>query len=251
MVVSHEMSSSVPTLEGFAKVSKFTRLNVGIMIPAMNEEKNLEEILCRLNDIGYDNVLVIDGHSKDNTVKVAAKHGAKVVMQAGQGKGNAIRQVLSNRYFDVDALVLMDADCSMDPAEIPAFIEALNSGVDVVKGSRFLKGGRTYDMEATRRFGNSILMSVVNFIWLAKYTDLCYGYVAFSKNALEKLSPILKSDGFEIETEIFIKALDLGLVVKEVPSIEYARKNGISNLHTFKDGFKILKTIFKEFFRSQ
>ena len=133
------------------------------MIPALNEEKNIEEVLCRLNDYGFDNVLVIDGQSKDNTVKVAAKYGAKVVLQDGQGKGGAIRQVLSNRYFDVDAMVLMDADGSMDPAEIPAFIEALNSGADIVKGSRFLKGGRTYDMNATRRFGNSILMFICEF----------------------------------------------------------------------------------------
>ena len=145
------------------EVSGFKPLNVGVVIPALDEEKNIEEVLCRLNDFGFDNVLVIDGRSKDNTVKVAAKYGAKVILQAGHGKGDAIRQVLSNGYFDVDAMVLMDADGSMDPAEIHAFIEALDSGADVVKGSRFLKGGRTYDMSATRRFGNSMLMFVCEF----------------------------------------------------------------------------------------
>ena len=167
-----------------------------------------------------------------------------------QGKGDAIRQVLNNRYIDVDAIVMMDADGSMDPAEIPSFIEALNSGADIVKGSRFLKGGRTYDMDGFRRCGNSMLMFAINFLWSANYTDLCYGYAAFSKRAIEKLAPLLESDGFEIETEIFIKALDLGLVVKEVPSIEYARKNGNSNLHAFRDGLKIFMTILREFFRS-
>jgi glycosyltransferase involved in cell wall biosynthesis len=242
----------LPTLtsKGFTKFSRFTGLNVGIVIPALNEEKNIEDVLCRLIYFGYDNVLVIDGQSKDNTINVAAKYGAKVVLQTGQGKGSAIRQVLSNHYFDVDALVLIDADGSMDPTEIPRFIEALNSGADIVKGSRFLEGGRTYDMDATRRVGNSILVFVLNFLWLAKYTDLCYGYAVFSKHAVEKLAPVLKSDGFEIETEIFTKALDLGLVVKEVPSVEYERKYGTSNLHAFKDGFKILKTILHEYFRS-
>jgi len=238
------------TSEGFTKVSRFTRLNAGIVIPALNEEKNIEGVLCRLNDLGFDNVLVIDGKSKDNTAKVAAKHGAKVVLQVGKGKGDAVRQVLSNGYLEFDALVLMDADGSMDPAEIPAFIEALDSGADVVKGSRFMKGGRTHDMGAARRFGNSILLFVVNFLWSVKYTDLCYGYVVFSKRAVEKLAPVLESDGFEIETEIFVKALDLGLVVKEVPSVEYERKYGTSNLHAFKDGFRILKTITKEFIRN-
>ena len=250
MVVRYRVSSSISTSEGFTKVSSFKRSNVGIVVPALNEEKNIEEVLCRLNNLGFDNVLVIDGQSKDNTVKVAANYGAKVILQVGKGKGNAIRQVLSNGYFDVDALVLMDADGSMDPAEIPAFIEALDSGADIAKGSRFLKGGRTYDMDATRRFGNSMLMLIVNFLWSAKYTDLCYGYLVFNKHAVKKLAPVLKSDGFEIETEIFIKALDLGLVVKEVPSVEYERKNGTSNLHAFRDGFKILKTIIQEFIRA-
>ncbi len=249
-MVVNSGSSSMSSKDNIEEISKYTPLNVGIVIPAINEEKNIEEVLNKVNKIGYKNILVIDGKSKDNTIKVAEKCGAKVVSQVDQGKGNAIRQVLKNHYFDVDAYVLMDADCSMNPGEIPEFVKALNHGVDVVKGSRFLKGGRTFDMDALRWFGNSMMIFAVNLFWLSKYTDLCYGYMAFNKNAIEKLSPVLKSDGFEIETEIFIKALDLGLVVQEVPSIEYERKNGNSNLHTFRDGFRILNTIFLEFFRS-
>ena len=250
MEVECTTSSPISALDEIDELLEFTRLNVGIVIPTLNEEKNIHEVLFKSNEIGYNKILVIDGKSKDNTIHVAAKGGAKVVLQIGRGKGDAIRQVLNNRYIDVDAIVLMDADGSMDPAEIPSFIEALNSGADIVKGSRFLKGGRTYDMDGLRRCGNSMIMFAINLLWSAKYTDLCYGYAAFSKRAIEKLAPVLESDGFEIETEIFIKALDLGLVVKEVPSIEYARKNGNSNLHAFRDGFKIFKTIFQEFFRS-
>lgn len=250
MVVKSKTISPLSVLDEIDKLLKLTHLNVGIVIPTLNEEKNIYEVLCKSNKIGYNKILVVDGQSKDNTINVASKGGAKVVLQNGQGKGDAIRQVLSNRYIDVDAIVLMDADCSMDPAEIPSFIEALNSGADIVKGSRFLKGGRTYDMDGLRRCGNSMLLFAINLIWSAKYTDLCYGYVAFSKRAIEKLAPVLESDGFEIETEIFIKAIDLGLVVTEVPSIEYARKNGNSNLHAFRDGLKIFRTIVQEFFRS-
>ena len=100
-------------------------------------------------------------------------------------------------------------------------------------------------MDATRRFGNSLLMLILKFLWSAKYTDLCYGYAVFNKKAVEKLAPVLESDGFEIETEIFIRP-DLGLVVKEVQSVEYERKHGTSNLHAFKDGCRILKTIFRK-----
>lgn len=251
MVVRYGDPQSRLTSKSRSEFLSFKPMSVGIVIPAMNEEKNIEEVLCRVHDLGFDNVLVIDGKSKDNTVAIASKRGAKVVMQDGKGKGDAIRQILSMNYFDVDALVLMDADGSMNPEEIPALIGALNSGADIAKGSRFLEGGLTYDMNSIRRFGNSMLMLAVNFLFSAKYTDLCYGYAVFNKTAVEKLSPILESEGFEIETEIFIKALTLGLTVKEVPSVEYERKFGVSNLHAFKDGLKILKTILREFFSNQ
>ena len=231
-------------------VTNIANSKVEIVIPALNEEKNIEEIIRRVKDLGYDNVLVIDGKSKDGTLKVAAKNGAKVVIQKGKGKGNAIRQVFKNDCIDFDVVVLMDADGSMSPDELPALIKALATGADVVKGSRFLKGGYTHDMTVLRRLGNTMMISAVNLLWSAKFTDLCYGFVAFNKRAIEKLAPVLTSENFEIETEIFIKALRLGLDVKEIPSTEYKRQNGESNLNTFRDGFKIFKTIATEFLYS-
>ncbi len=230
----------------FDKISKLVNIKVQVVIPALNEERNIAEVLCRLRELGYDDLLVIDGNSKDHTAEVAAANGAKVVLQKGKGKGNAIKQILKECSPDLDALVLMDADGSMSAEEIPLFMEALVAGADVAKGSRFIKGGSTYDMSLLRKFGNKLMTNTVNFLWSSDYTDLCYGYFVLGKQAIQKLAPVLKSDHFEIETEIFIKALKEGLVVKEVPSTEYARKNGQSNLHSFRDGFKILKTIAKE-----
>ena len=86
--------------------------------------------------------------------------------------------------------------------------------------------------------------------WGTKYTDLCYGFAAFNKHAISKLAPVLEATGFEIETEIFIKAKKLGLNVIEVPSFEYKRKSGESNLQAVKDGLKILKTIISEAMRN-
>ena len=225
------------------KVFPPTDFKIGVVIPAYNEEKNLGGVLNRLNSIGFSDVIVIDGLSNDGTLKVAAQNGAKIVLQDGRGKGQAIRQVLSNSYLDSDALVMMDADGSMSPEEIPRFVQALKDGADVVKGSRFIEGGGTSDMTATRIFGNTIMTSAVNILCGSKYTDLCYGFVAFNKKAIQKLAPILESNNFEIETEVFIRSKQLGLKVVEVPSFEYPRKNGKSNLKTFKDGFKILKKI--------
>ena len=233
--------------ENSKNVISFRKINIGILIPARNEEKNIKDIVCRLRNLGYDNIIVIDGKSNDTTPMIAESNGAKVVPQMGLGKGNAVRQILSERYFDVDALVLMDADGSMNPEEIPCFLESILLGADVVKGSRFLKGGSTYDMDWTRRIGNSLMMFGVNFLFSTKYTDLCYGFAVLSRRAIKALTPLLKSENFEIETELFIKAAEIGLNVKEVPSIEYKRKNGTSNLNAVRDGLRIFLTIFKEF----
>ena len=217
--------------------------NIGIAIPAFNEEKNIGQVLTRLNNIGYNNIIVIDGLSNDDTLKIATEYGAKIVLQNGRGKGQAIRQVLINDYLDTDALVFMDADGSMSAEEIPRFIEALSNGADIAKGSRFIVGGGTHDMTTLRRFGNTVMTSFVNFMVRSNYSDLCYGFVALNRKAIHALAPILESNNFEIETELFIKAKKLDLNVVEVPSFEYKRESGKSNLHTFRDGFRIFKTI--------
>lgn len=221
---------------------------IGIVIPTRNEEDNLAEVLSELRKIGYENILVIDGNSTDRSREIAREYGASVVFQDGNGKGAAVRQVFNNGYVDADAVLLMDADGSMKPSEISSFLAALESGADIVKGSRFLKGGYTYDMNLLRRFGNLIFMLLVNLLWSTHYTDICYGFGAFRKDAVEEIAPLLKSASFEIETEIFIKAKKLGMKVLEVPSVELRRNHGKSNLKAFRDGFLILKTIIRELF---
>lgn len=246
MTVRYSGTKTKLNSSGYPRVVEPLALNVGVAIPAFNEEKNIEFVLSGLKDSGFKNILVIDGLSNDSTLKVASRNGAKIVLQDGQGKGAAVRQVLANDYLDVEALILMDADGSMHPKEVPRYVKALQNGADVVKGSRFVFGGGSSDMTLCRRIGNMLFITCVNFLWSAKYTDLCYGFAAFNKKAINKLAPLLESNNFEIETEIFIKAKKLGLNVVEVPSFEYRRKSGKSNLHTFNDGIKILKTIIIE-----
>lgn len=226
------------------ELSILSRYKVGVVIPAFNEEKNIGEVLCQLNSIGFGEVLVIDGLSKDGTLKVAAENGAKIVLQDGRGKGQAMRQAINNNYLDSDALILMDADGSMSPLEAPRYIEGLLKGADVVKGSRFMGAGSgTFDMTPIRKFGNTMITSMVNLVFSSKYTDICYGFVALNKKAIRLLGPVLESNNFEIETELFIKAKQLGLKVVEVPSVEYPRKNGKSNLNAYRDGMRIFKVI--------
>jgi glycosyltransferase involved in cell wall biosynthesis len=222
--------------------------SVTVIIPTLNEGKSNSGIINKLQSLGYSKILIIDGKSNDQTVEIAKDMGADVLIQDGIGKGDALRQALS--YDDLgDLVIIMDADGSMDPAEIPAFLSPLENGqADITKGSRFLGTGFSEDMTLLRRFGNGVFVFLVNNFFSAKYTDLCYGYAAFKKDAIRKLLPSLKSDKFEIETEIFVKAKKMGLQIAEVPSVEYRRLHGKSNLNTFRDGFKILSLIFREAF---
>jgi glycosyltransferase involved in cell wall biosynthesis len=219
---------------------------VDVIIPTRNEGENIAQVIHELKALGYHNILIIDANSNDKTVDIARSLGAKVVFQEGRGKGAALRQAFIHEWVDGDVVVMMDADGSMSAAEIPRFVKALCSGADVVKGSRFLPFGYSEDLTLIRRVGNRILLALVNILWGTSYTDLCYGFGAFRKRALTKLSPHLASINFEIETEICIKARKLGLKVIEIPSIELRRNGGKSNLSTFGDGFRILRSIIRE-----
>jgi glycosyltransferase involved in cell wall biosynthesis len=227
-------------------MKKINHSGVTVIIPTRNEEKSIAEVIQELNQMGYDNVLIIDGNSRDRTVEHAKEFGANVIIQNGKGKGDALRQAFNHANLDGDVIVIMDADGSMNPKEVPLLIKALDSGVDVAKGSRFLSYGYSEDLSLTRKIGNRFLLLLVNLFWSAGYTDLCYGFAAFRKNAIEKLCPYLRATNFEIETEVFVKAIKLGLKVIEVPSVELRRQYGKSNLRSFLDGFRILTTIFRE-----
>lgn len=238
-------------MTGFGEISDVTNeifgnSRVRVIIPTLNEVENIGDVIGRLKRIGCFDILIVDGHSEDGTAVYARKLGAKVIVQNGKGKGGALRQAFEDSCLDSDVIVIMDADGSMAPEELPMFTKAIKSGVDLVKGSRFLAQGGSDDLTPIRLIGNKILTWVLNLLFLTNYTDLCYGYMAFRKEALRKLSSYLKSDKFEIETEICVKARILGLNVLEIPSFEHVRHYGISNLSTYKDGFKILKLLIRE-----
>jgi len=229
-------------------LEKFDNFDVAVIIPTLNEEKTIGEVVLELRKMGYDDILVIDGNSHDRTVEIAKDHGAYVVTQNGRGKGNAVRLGLNHASLNGQNIVMIDADGSMNPKEIPRLIKALHSGADLVKGSRFLPYGYSEDMNLIRKIGNLFFVFLVNCFWSANYTDLCYGFGAFRKSAIDKLGPDLESKHFEIEAEVFIKAKKLGLKVIEIPSVELRRRHGKSNLKAFRDGFCILQTIIREFF---
>jgi len=215
---------------------------VSVVIPTKNEARNLPHVLSRIPSI-VDEVVLVDAKSEDGTVDVARslRPDIRIVYQKGRGKGNALREGFDASEGDI--IVMLDADGSMAPEEIPAFVNALLEGADYAKGSRFLNGGGTDDMEYHRYMGNLGFVTLVRLLYGGNYTDLCYGYCAFWSHVLTALQ--LKSDGFEIETEINVRALQAGLRITEVPSFEYKRIHGQSNLNAVRDGMRVLQMILK------
>jgi glycosyltransferase involved in cell wall biosynthesis len=215
------------------------------VIPALNEAENLPHVLPALPS-WVDEVLLVDGHSTDGTAEVARQllPTVRIIHQEGQGKGDALRSGFAAATGDI--IVMMDADCSTDPAEIPLFCAALCRGADFVKGSRFLQGAGTADMELHRKVGNWGLTLSVRILFGCNFTDLCYGYNAFWRRVLPDLR--LDCNGFEVECLMNVRALRARLKVVEVPSYENKRKYGVSRLRAIPDGWRVLKTIVRERF---
>lgn len=221
----------------------FTLPKVSVVIPTLNEAKNLPWLLPRVPGWVHE-VIIVDGCSSDNTVEIARqlRTDVRIVTEHRRGKGVAVRAGFAAASGDV--VVMLDADGSMAPEEIIFFLGALMSGADFVKGSRFLQGAGTDDMSLFRMLGNWGLTQTVRALYGGAFSDLCYGYIAFWSRHI----PIFACDcdGFEIETLINIRALKNKLKVVEVASFEWPRISGSSNLRAVPDGWRILKTIIRE-----
>ena len=237
---------------------------LSIVVPARNEARNLEVVLPQLP--AEHEIILVDGSSVDDTVGVTQRlrPDARIVRQTRKGKGNALACGFLAATQDI--IVMFDADGSADPAEIPAFVDALVRGADFAKGTRFhreaaeLSGSE--DITPLRTAGNSVLNGLSNALFRTSFTDLCYGYNAFWRDVVPVFdlpSPELRSadgemiwcDGFEIETVISCRVVAAGLKVAEVPSMERSRIHGETNLRTFVDGYRVLRTIMAERRRAQ
>jgi hypothetical protein len=212
---------------------------VTVVIPAKDEARNVAWVLRRLPP-GIDEVILVDGNSRDDTVAVARAVRPDIVVakERAPGKGAAMRTGMELARGDI--IVTIDADGSMDPRELDRYVLCAHD-VDLVKGSRFATDGGTEDMSLVRRLGNAMLLGLVNLLYGSRLTDLCYGYCAVRRSALPALA--LRSDGFEIETEMTVRALRAGLRVGEVPSFEFPRRYGTSHLRAFTDGWRVLITL--------
>jgi hypothetical protein len=221
------------------------RPTVSVIIPTLNEAKNLPLIFPYLPHDLIDEVILVDGCSKDDTVATARRllPNIKILVERRPGKGAAMRAGYAAATGDI--LVVLDADGSNDPRELPRFLQALIEGSDFVKGSRFIAPGGTTDMPRVRKFGNWSFVTLVNFLFDMHFTDLCYGYHAFWRYCLDQID-LDGIDGFEIDTAIYLRAARQHLRITEAPSFEGYRFHGVGKLKTIPDGWRVLTTIFRE-----
>jgi len=232
---------------------------VSVVVPTRNEARNLEVVLPAIAAVrpAVHEIIVVDGNSVDGTIETAQRvlPWVKVITQTRRGKGNAMACGFAAATGDV--IVMFDADGSADPAEIPAFVRALLAGADFAKGSRFVRGGGSDDITLLRKSGNAGLNGVANALFGTSYTDLCYGYNAFWADVLPELElpaidlpapaeGMLWGDGFEIETVLNCRIAAAGMKITEVPSMERERIFGQTNLRTFADGTRVLRTLAAE-----
>jgi len=216
---------------------------VSLVIPARNEARNISWVLEQIPDTVTE-IILVDGNSTDVTLTTArsCRPDIRVVRQEGIGKGDALRSGFLAATGDI--IVMIDADGSMSPQEIGHYLHFLANGYDFVKGSRFIGGGGSLDISKFRSLGNKFLLTVFNTLYDARLTDLCYGFCAFHRRYLEHLS--LSATGFEIEAEMVVHAMQAGLRIAEVPSLELPRRDGDSNLRAIRDGIRVLRTVLRD-----
>lgn len=218
---------------------------VTVLICTLNEAENLPHVLPKIPE-WVDEILLIDGHSTDNTVSVAQKlrPEIKALTQPGKGKGDALRYGILNAGGEI--IVTLDADGSTNPEEMEQFIEPLLNGFDFAKGSRFSNGSPCRHWH--RIMGNWIITTTFDIMFFRRYADLCSGYNAFWKHSIEQINP-WPADGFENEPFINCRALKRGLKVIEVAHSDAERISGEVKELTWRQGPKAIKTILRERFR--
>ncbi len=211
-----------------------------VLLPALNEAKSIGRVIKGVPITALRNldvktkIIVIDGHSTDKTREIAKSLGANVMLQKGKGKGAAFKTVLTElKNNPPDVMVMLDADNTYDPDEIPQMILPILLGKsDVVMGSR---------EEKTHRTGNKLLSTAASLAFKHNIKDLCTGFWAFNEKAIRTLK--IDADGFDLESDLFAKVNKAGLKLVGVP-ISYRRRIGVSKLK-IKDAFVILGRIIR------
>lgn len=220
---------------------KTSSLNKEIVciIPTLNEGDTVVEVIRKAQQF-TSHIVVVDGHSHDDTCERANQAGADIIYQEGKGKGWALRTAFNHVKSDI--YVTIDGDATYDARELDNLIQPIIDGrADMVVGSRLKGCMEPGSISRVNKIGNNLFNFLINHIFNGEISDSQSGFRAITDHAMRQLN--LTSRDFEVETEITIKALKAGLRIKEIP-ISYSRRRGTkSKLNSFKDGSRILKTI--------
>ncbi len=206
---------------------------ISVIIPTRNEEEGIGKVIREIKKLGKNYEILVVDKSEDRTPEIAKKMGAKVIRQRDAGKGNAMK--LGVKKAKGDIVVFIDGDDTYPPRYIPKMVKLMEE-YDFVRGSR-IKYLRNAGL---LHFLGNLFFSLLASIIYGRTTDLLTGLYCLRKVDFERMK--LKSSGFEIETEIFIKACKMGFRRREI-YIEYKPRKGKAKLRSFKDGFRILKTL--------
>lgn len=216
-------------------------MKVSLVIPAMNEEGCLSRFCPEIAALNFHEVIVVDGHSSDNTVAVAKQFGFITMTQPGRGYGDAVRAGYARATGDV--IAMLDADGSQDPADFPKMVRGLSDGYDMVIGTRYAPGGMTHDDTPVRALGNWLFTRAYNLLFWQNLTDSLYVQCVFRRELLEKMT--LEANDFSLCIELTVKAAMAGAKIGEVPCHERGRYDGESKVHALWDGFRILGFMLK------
>lgn len=234
---------------------KDKKMKVSVIVPTLNERGSIETVLNRISEQHVDEILVVDGRSTDGTHEHVIRLGYRLVFQEGRGLGKAIEKGIRSTVGDI--IIIVDADGSHNPGDIPKLVSKITEGYDLVVASRYMRGPRgrglffrnrssSYDDTFIREFGNRLFTYMCNKIYHIEIHDVLMGYKAFRRSIFEKVT--LSEGGQQFDIEILIKSKKAGFKIGEVPVIEHKRTHGRSKLSVPYHGFKILSVIIKEMF---
>lgn len=216
--------------------------DVCVLVPTLNEEDAIAEVIGEFRAMGFENILVIDGHSSDRTVELAKEAGARVVVQSGKGKGQALKEAFD--LIESEQIVMIDGDGTYLPAEVHLLLDPVLAGrADHVMGNRFgnLQKGALTRLNSA---GNRLINFFFRLIYGVPLNDILTGYRAFTRQGVSRLD--LTMTGFEIETEMTVDSVKKGLAIAEVPITYRARSRGTqTKLNPIMDGARIIATIYR------
>jgi glycosyltransferase involved in cell wall biosynthesis len=214
-----------------------------LLIPTLNEIDSMKLIMPRVKQSWVDEIIVVDGGSSDGTVEYAEQSGYKVVSPKARGLVPQLNEAFKVAQGDV--IVLFSPDGNSIPELIPALIQKIHDGYDMVIASRYTKGAKSFDDDFFTRIGNFAFTRIVNMLFRTKYTDVLVIFRAFRKDILTKIQIDLDED---IDLQLCIKCGKKKLKVAEIPGDEPKRVGGVRKMKIMRSGWELVWTIYKESF---